>query len=137
MYPPSQAFGSVIRPHRATGLENNIAFIILFIHIMYADARFPFTGIGHRFVNLYAVHSFSAVFGKQGRVDIDDPARIHSKQGRGDQPEKAGKDNECNIMFDEQLRDLICFVKCFTAEDMRRDPEIPGPAQDKCIRVVA
>ena len=50
--------------HRAFCLKNNIPLVVISVYIMYRNAGFCFSGIGHCLMNVLSVHSFSSKFGE-------------------------------------------------------------------------
>lgn len=83
---PGQGPGVVTGLDGHTGLEDRFPMVILFIYVMDRDPRFLVRCGDDRFVHKTAVHTLAAVFGQQGRVNIDDPAGIRFYQRFGDLP---------------------------------------------------
>ena len=73
MYPGGKVVGGVCREHRAFGLKDDSALVVVIIDIMNGDAAFLFAGCNNGLVYMVTVHTFTAVGREKGRMDIDDP----------------------------------------------------------------
>ena len=62
--------------HGHAGLKNNLAGVKFFVDVVDRNAGFGVAIALHGFVNMVPVHSFSAVEGQEGGMNIDDFLRV-------------------------------------------------------------
>jgi len=94
-----EGFRGIVRIDDHFCLKDGPAVVIELVDEMDGDPAFFFACRDDCFVNMPAVHSFSAVFGEEGRVDVDDPLRISLYQPGGDLPQKTRQHDEVDPGF--------------------------------------
>ena len=77
VYPGGKVVGGVCREHRAFGLKDDSALVVVIIDIMNGDAAFLFAGCNNGFVHMVSVHAFTAIGREKGRMDVDEIGRAH------------------------------------------------------------
>lgn len=73
---PCQRNWSIAGQDGAAGLQQEVALIVVFVHIMNADATFLLAGSQHSLVYMLPVHAFAAIAGQQGRVYINNAVGV-------------------------------------------------------------
>ena len=119
-----ERFRGIFRIDGHVCLKNNLAMVVELVHIMDSNPAFFFAGRDHCFVDMMAVHTFSTVFGEQGRMDIDDPVAISLDEPDRDLPQETRQHDEVDapglklrdiggtaeelLLFDQQDGDAGC-----------------------------
>ena len=71
--PLGKGIRRIIGQDGASGLEENLALVIMRIDIVNRDARLRLASGQHRLMHMMAIHAFAAKLRQQRRMDIDDP----------------------------------------------------------------
>jgi hypothetical protein len=89
-----QGLSRIFARHRNLPLNQDGAGVGSLIYNMNRTTRFAFSGGKYGPVNLFAVHARPAVFGKQRRMQIDDPPRIPADDVSPQYRKKTRKDDK-------------------------------------------
>lgn len=95
-----ESFRGVCGQDGATELEDRGTGVELVVDVVNRAARFGVLGFQHSFVDVVAVHSFAAMLGEEGRVNIEDAMVVGGWDF--EQLEIACEDNEVDVVFAEQ-----------------------------------
>ena len=95
----SDGLRAVLWCDRATCLEQDLSFVIIFVYVMDRYSRLFFIGCFYSLVDVHPVHAFAPEFGQQCRMDIDDPVGKFFYQIRWYEQQKARQYYEINVIY--------------------------------------
>ena len=108
--------GLVLRIQCATGLKDDVPFVVNFVDVVDGHATFPLAGPPNRLVNVMAVHALASVTGQQSGVDIDDGPLEGPNQVLRNEPQKARQGNKVNGMLGQFGQNVLGVVKLLSLE---------------------
>ena len=126
----SEGVGGVVGEDGAGCLEDDVTGVVAVVDIMDGDAAFLFAGSKDSFVDMMPVHAFAAISGEQGGMDVDYAVGIGCRDTRGNEPEKAGEDNEVRAFVLQPAQQFVGVAEFLTGKDAGGNLELPRPFQD-------
>jgi hypothetical protein len=132
-----EGFGGIVGIDGHFCLKDGLAVVIKIVNEMDGDPAFLFACCDDRFVYMPAVHSFSAIFGEEGRVDINDPVGISLHQPGGDLPQKARQHDEVDLVFLKFGEVGVPAEELFLFDQQDRDAGCRGDVEYAGVGVIA
>lgn len=131
-----QGIGGVVRRQLAFGLEEDGAFIVVLVDDMNGDAALLFPVVNHRFMDMMAKHTFTAIERQQGWMDVDDAVGKGGEDVLGHQPKETGKDDPVDLPLLEETEHTAIVVEIGPAEITGGNTEFLGPLSHISIALV-
>lgn len=135
MHFPGDGLRRIVGIYRAGILEDDPAFVEVFVDQVNGNPRFFITSSFNGFVNTIAIHAFTAMTGKQRRMNVEDAVGESVDQRCWNQPKEA-REYQVRYVFVTKPTKDIRSAKLFAGKNARRHIEFPRSLKDKCIRVV-
>lgn len=98
MYLRGHLVGCVGWGNGATGLKNNLTFVVVFVDEMNRDARFRFARRHNGFVDTMTEHALAAKFWQKGRMNVYDSTGKGLNQRRRNQPHESRQHNQIDLL---------------------------------------
>lgn len=118
-------------------LKDGLAVVIELVDVMDGDPAFLFACCNDCFVHMASIHSFSAIFWEEGRVDIDDPVGIRLHQPRWNFPQKARQHDEVDSEFPEFGDVGVAAEELFFFDQQDGEAGCRGDMEYAGVRVIA
>lgn len=129
--------GSIFRGDGCGCLKYNLAAVAYIADIMNGDTGLGLVVCSYGFMDMMPVHALSAVFGKQGGVDVDDVPGISFDEKWRNHKQKACQHDEVDCVSIHHVGQAFTVVKLVFRHHFGRYTELFGSRQCECFGLVA